>query len=203
MLEQNVSNIREEIGALGNEVQAAFANQNLGINGQFTSLGNRLCESEKSSLTAAFQATIQGMQNTQAIQGQAAANQIVAAENACAIKGLIQAEADNTRSLVHSETDRVIALLNATETQNLRDRILELTRHSDNREAQITITNTATATANQFQQQQQAQTQFLANALNVLGDQIARQTNQLINVGSGTVSGAAQTATNANTKINS
>lgn len=201
VLEQNVSNIREEIGTLGNEMQVAFSASNINNANNFRALDNQICGINQNLSNLAYAQTLQGVQNTQSIKDQATANQIIAAENACAIKGLVQAEADATRQLVHAETDRVIALINATETQNLRDRILELTRHGERRETEINITNTATATQNQFQQQLQAQSQLFANGLNLLGDQIARQTNSIVNLGTMTASG--QTNSAAQTKVNS
>lgn len=199
--EQNISNIREEIGTLGNEMQVAFSAANINNANNFRALDNQICGINQNLSNLNYAQTLQGMQNTQSIKDQATANQIVAAENACAIKGLVQAEADNTRSLVHAETDRVIALINATETQNLRDRILELTRHGDRRETEINITNTATATQAQLQVQGQQQQQQFANFANLVSDQLARQANSIVNLGTMTASG--QTNSAAQTKVNS
>lgn len=200
--EQNISNIREEIGTLGNEMQVAFSAANINNANNFRALDNQICGINQNLSNLNYAQTLQNMQNTQSIKDQATANQMVAAENACAIKGLIQAEADNTRSLVHAETDRVIALINATETQNLRDRILELTRSGDRRETEINITNTATATQSQVQAQLQSQNQFLATMFNSLGDQVNRAANSVVQVGTGLVSGP-QDNTQNNTKVNS
>ena len=151
VLEQNVSNIREEIGALGNEFQAAINASNMNNSNNFRALDNQICGINQNLSNLSFAQTLQGVQNTQSIKDQATANQIVAAENACAIKGLIQAEADNTRQLVHAETDRVIGLLNQTKIDDLREQLELERRGRRDREIEINIQNTATNTSNQIQ----------------------------------------------------
>lgn len=133
VLEQNVSNIREEIGTLGNEMQVAFSAANINNANNFRALDNQICGVNQNLANLNFAQTIQNMNNTQAIQNQATANQIIAAENACAIKGLIQAESDATRQLVHAETDRVLALMNANLIDDLRNELLQERRSRDNR----------------------------------------------------------------------
>lgn len=206
--DQNISEFRKDVQgvnttveSLGNELQGAINMSNMNNANNFRALDNQICGLNQNLANLNYAQTLQGFQNTQAIKDQATANQIIAAENACAIKGLIQAEADNTRSLVHAETDRVIALINANQTQDLRDRILELTRRGDNREIEINVQNTANATQNQMQAQLQQQRQELATFMNVVGDQLARQTNSIVNLGTMTASG--QTNSASQTKVNS
>ncbi|APZ82874.1 hypothetical protein [Flavobacterium phage FL-1] len=190
VLEQNVSNIREEIGQLGNEMQSAFATQNLSFSGYFRDLDNRLCESEKTQLQSAYAQSLQAFQNTQAIQGQITAFQVANDKEFCAIKSQINADGDATRALI---TQNLI--------DGLRNELLQERRGRENREIEINIANTATATQAQVQGQIQAQTQLLANSLNLFGDQLARQTNSIVNLG--TMSGSGQTNTASQTKVNS
>lgn len=195
--EQNISELRKDVAgvnttveALGNEIQGRLAMQDLSQAGEFRNLDNRLCDSEKTALASAYAASLQAFQNTQAIQNQMTAFQISTDKEFCSVKGQIVSDGDKTR-----------ALINSIEMQNLRD-ALELERRGrSNREIEINISNTNQQTQNQLQAQLQTQSQLFANSLNLLGDQISRQTNSIINLG-GTVA-AGQTNTNANTKVNS
>lgn len=198
VLEQNVSELRKDVAgvnttveALGNELQGALAQQTLGQTGEFRNLDNRLCDSEKAALTAAYQATIQGMQNTQMLSNQMTAFQTQNAAEFCEIKQAINADGDSTR-----------ALINSIEMQNLRD-ALELERRGrSEREIEINVTQTNQQTQNQLQAQLQSQNQFLASMFNSLGDQVNRAANSVVNVGSGTVAGG-QTNNQSATKVNS
>lgn len=195
--EQNVSDLRKDVSdvdthveALGNEIQGALAQQTLGQTQEFRNLDNRLCESEKTTMQGFFAVQTQGLMNTQAIKDQLTAQGQMIAQNFCEVKSAIHADGDATR-----------ALINGIEMQNLRD-ALELERRGRQfREVEINVTQTNQQTQNQLQAQLQAQSQAIGNALNMLGDQINRQTNSMINLG--TMTGNAQTATNANTKVNS
>lgn len=198
VLEQNVSELRKDVAgvnttveALGNELQGALAMQNLAQSGEFRNLDNRLCDSEKSALQAAFAATIQGMQNTQAIQTQMTAFQVANDQQFCAIKSQINADGDATRALI---TQNLI--------DDLRSQLVAERRGRDSREIEINVQNNATQTQNQLQAQLQSQNQFLATMFNSLGDQVNRAANSVVNVGSGTVAGG-QSNNQANTKVNS
>lgn len=195
--EQNLSELRKDVQgvnttveALGNELQGALATQNLNQAGEFRNLDNRLCDSEKTTMQGFFAVQTQALMNTQAIKDQLTAQGQVIAQNFCEVKEAIHADGDATR-----------ALINQIEMQNLRE-ALELERRGRQfREVEINVNQTNQQTQTQLQAQLQSQTQFFANALNMLGDQINRQTNSMINLG--TMTGNAQTATNANTKVNS
>lgn len=194
--EQNISELRKDVAgvnttveALGNELQGAIFNLNSGIQSEFRNLDNQICDVEKTALQTAYAASIQAFQNTQAIQNQMTAFQITNDKQFCEVKSQINADGDATR-----------ALINGIEMQNLRD-ALELERRGrSEREIEINVTQTNQQTQNQLQAQLQAQSQMFANSLNLLGDQISRQTNSMINLG--TMTGNAQTASNANTKVN-
>lgn len=199
---QNSTNIIDAIGLLGNEIQVGLNANNMNNANNFRALDNQICGVNQNLANLNFAQTIQNMNNTQAIQNQATANQIIAAENACAIKGLIQAESDATRSLVHAETDRIVALMNSNLIDDLRNELLQERRSRDNREIEINVTQTNQQTQQVLQNQMQQQGIIFANALNALGDQVNRAANSVVNVGSGTVAGG-QTNSQANTKVNS
>lgn len=190
VLEQNVSNIREEIGALGNEMQSAFSLQTASQTAQFNNIGDLIMNGFSQTALAAKDATIQGLINTQTIKDQSANFQVVNQENFCSIKELIHADGDTTRALL---------------TQNLIDGLrAELAgerRGRDQREVEINISNSAVATQSQLQAQLQQQTQAIGTALGAIQNQLIHQTNSMINLG--TMTGNTQAATAANTKVNS
>lgn len=187
---QNTSNIISEIGALGNEMEQSFNASNMNNANNFRALDNRLCESEKSAIIAANAALISGLQNTQSIKDQASAFQVINQENFCAVKELIHTDGDATRALI---TQNLI--------DDLRNQLLQERRIRDNRETEITINNSATAVQSQLQTQNQQQQMQFAQFANLVSDQLNKQTNSMINLG--TMTGNAQTATAANTKVNS
>lgn len=184
--EQNISELRKDVAgvnttveALGNEIAAAHFQQTMDSNNNFRNLDNRLCDNEKATMNMGFALSNQ-MNNFQ----HAVDNQF------CAVKQQINADGDATRALI---------------TQNLIDGLraeLALERRGrDNREIEINVQNNATQTQNQLQAQLQAQSQMFANGLNLLGDQVNRATNSVVNLG--TMVGSGQTATQSNTKVNS
>lgn len=195
--EQNISELRKDVAgvnttveALGNELQGALAMQNLSQQAEFRNLDNRLCDSEKAALQAAYAATLQGMQNTQAIQAQMTSFQVSNDKEFCSIKSQINADGDATRALI---TQNLI--------DGLRNELLQERRGRENREIEINIANTANATQSQLQAQLQNQNQLIANGFSLFGDQINRQTSSIVNLGN--MAGVGQTNTNANTKVNS
>lgn len=198
VLEQNVSELRKdvqgvntEVHKLGNEIAASQAAQTNALQADFRNLDNQICDVEKTQLQSAYAASLQAFQNTQAIQNQVTAFQVANDLQFCAIKSQINADGDATR-----------ALINQNLIDDLRGQLALERRGRDLREIEINVTQTSQQTQNQLQAQLQTQSQVFANALGLLGDQINRQANQLINVGSGVVSGSPQNNNNANTKIN-
>lgn len=198
VLEQNVSELRKDVQGvnttvhqLGNEIQAALAQQTLGQTGEFRNLDNQICEVEKTALQTAHAASIQGMQNTQMLSNQLTAFQVSNDKEFCAIKSQINADGDATRALI---TQNLI--------DGLRNELLQERRGRENREIEINVQNNATQTQNQLQAQLQSQNQFLASMFNSLGDQVNRAANSVVNVGSGSVAGG-QTSNQSNTKVNS
>lgn len=196
--EQNISELRKDVAgvnttveSLGNEMQQAFATQNLSFSGEFRNLDNQICDMEKTMLQQSYAQSLQAFQNTQAIQNQVTAFQVANDAKFCNLENQIHADGDATR-----------ALINSIEMQNLRDALASERRNRDNREIEINVTQTNQQTQNQLQAQLQQQNQFLATMFNTLGDQVNRAANSVVNVGSGTVA-APQTNSQANTKVNS
>jgi len=195
--DQNISELRKDVQGVATTVEAktndltnTIYQQTLGQTSQFTNLGDLVMNGFAATAPAAKDATIQGILNTQSIKDQAANFQVVNQENFCQIKAAINADGDATR-----------ALINTNLIEGLRAELVAERRSRDLREIEINVTQTNQQTQNQLQAQLQAQSQAIGNALNMLGDQINRQTNSMINLG--TMTGNAQTATNANTKVNS
>lgn len=197
VLEQNVSDLRRDVAEtsinverLGNEMQQAFATQNLAFAGDFRNLDNQICDVEKTLLQQSYAQSLQAFQNTQAIQNQMSNFQHATDQQFCAVKQQINADGDATRALI---TQNMI--------DDLRSQLHSERRGRDNREIEINVQNTATATQAQLQTQLQQQQQQLATFMNVIGDQIARQTNSIVNLGTMTASGQSNSA--AQTKVNS
>lgn len=197
VLEQNVSDLRKdvadngkEIHVLGNEVAGMFAQQNLSFTGEFRNLDNQICDVEKTQLQSAYAASIQGFQNTQAIQNQVTAFQVANDAKFCNLENQIHADGDLTRSLI-----------NSIEMQNLRDALEMERRGRSEREVEINITNSNTSLQSQIALQAQQQQQQFASFANLVSDQLARQANSIVNLGTMTASGQSNSA--AQTKVNS
>lgn len=197
VLEQNVSDLRKDVSdtsvnieRLGNEMQQAFATQNLAFAGDFRNLDNQICDAEKLIMQQGYNLSLQGFQNTQQLATQVSNFQHATDQQFCAVKQQINADGDATRALI---TQNLI--------DDLRNQLAGERRGRDNREIEINVQNTATATQAQLQTQLQQQQQQLATFMNVIGDQIARQTNSIVNLGTMTASGQSNSA--AQTKVNS
>src|SRR6478609_2517670 len=182
--DQNISELRKDVSgvnvtveALGNELQGALNSSNMNNANNFRNLDNQICGVEKTLLQQSYAQSLQAFQNTQAIQNQMSSFQHATDQQFCSVKQQINADGDATRALI---------------TQNLIDGLrAELSgerRLRDNREIEINVQNTATATQSQLQAQLQQQQQQLATFMNVIGDQIARQTNSIVNLGTMTAS---------------
>lgn len=178
-------------------IQTNLLEQIIGLNSQFSNTNNLLFGLDKSIMgtnnligTTALQQTIASMQNTQSIKDQAATNQNFNQENFCSLRSAIANEAEKTRALITSN-----------EIGNLRDELAAERRTNDRQHSDLTITQTV----NQAQSQSQSQFQTLGNqlgsALGILNDQIARQNNSIVNLGSMSGSAGTQANTSANTKV--
>lgn len=87
--EQNISDIRQEIGALGNEFQMALQASDNASQANFRDLDNRLCNSEKETMQMGFALSTQGFQNTQAIKDQLTVMGSKIDSQFCAVNGAI------------------------------------------------------------------------------------------------------------------
>jgi hypothetical protein len=186
---QNSANIREEIGALGNEMQQAFATQNLANIAQFNQVQSALCSIDKTAAVAALEAKIASLQSTNEIKSDINALSVKTDMQACEILRAINADGDATR-----------ALINANTVNSLRDELLQERRRSDSREIEINVTQTNQQLQNQMQAQFQSQNNFLHNAFGLFGDQLNKANNSIVAVGS-TLTGTGQNASQANTKV--
>jgi len=184
----------QTIGLNGQFTDALLAelNQTIGFNNQFTTLGTRIGEGEKEAIRSAMASIIAGMNNTQSIKDQAATFQVANSEQFCALRALVLSDGEATRSLINTNT-----------INGLRDELAAERRNRDQREIEINVTQTNLQTQQQVAAQFQAQTGFLATTLNSLADQLNRNTNSLINIGSGSVASSPLTSNLANTKVNS
>lgn len=189
--EQNISELRKDVAgvnttveALGNELQGALAMQNLSQQAEFRNLDNRLCDSEKAALQSAYAQSLQAFQNTQAIQTQMSAFQVTNDKQFCEVKEAIHADGDATRNLI---TQNLI--------DGLRNELLQTQKSRDNREIEISINNS------NAQSQAQAQTQRFETErrFDLLFNQVAKASQDIINVG-GILTGVSQTANPVNVK---
>ena len=154
-------------------------------------LGEAICESEKTTLTQFYAAAIQAANNTQAIKDQATAFAIVADKRF-----------DDLSAAGVAQTAAIIAKLNQTELDNLRDQLHSERRRCDARDLEITIQNSNTNVNTQLQAQAQAQLvrdYEHSKRFDSLFSQTAKAGQDIINVG-GLMAGIAQTANPVNVK---
>ena len=186
---QNTSDLRSQIVGVQSDLQAALQAQDLNILTQFTATNAQIAQVDKNATIAALESKLAAVQSQNAIQG--------------SIDALsVKTDAQNTQVLmaIANDGDKTRALITANEIANLRE-ALELERRGrENRETEISIINTNTNTQNQFQAQMQTMQNSLSSTLGVLADQISKQNQGIVAIGS-TLTGNAQTATSANTRV--
>lgn len=194
--DQNVSELRKDVQgvattvmSLGNEIQGAIFNQTMAQMAQFTNVNDQIMNSSKENALLAKDAVIAGLLNTQSLKEQAGAIQAVNLENFSEIRQLINTDGDATR-----------ALINQNLIDGLREELTRERRGRDARELEINISNTNQQTQNQLQSQLQSQNNVFANMLNPIVEQLSRQTQGIVNLG--TMTGNSQAQTSANTKVN-
>ncbi len=103
-----------------------------------------------------------------------------------------------TLQAINADGDATRALINVNTVNDLRDELLRERRRSDNRDIEISITNSNAQTQAQIQAQAQAQGSQLGLFFHNLNDQIAKQNQGIINLG--TMVGNSQAASNTNVK---
>lgn len=114
----------------GRAILAGLANNKDTTVAEARALGAAICDSEKTNLQQFYAQAIQAANNTQSIKDQSS-----------------------------NETALILARINESDTQRLRDELFESRRGLDRRDLEIRIENNNTAVAAQFQQQQQLQLQ--------------------------------------------
>lgn len=150
---------------------AAIANSKDTTVAEGRNLANAICESEKTNLQQFYAAAIQAANNTQAIKDQASAIAVVADKRF-----------DDLAAAGVAQTAAIIAKLNQTEIDTLRDQLHGERRRSDNREIEISITNSNA----QAQAQIQAQNFEINRKFDALFssfNQLNKNTNDVINFG--------------------
>lgn len=152
-------------------------------------LASAICDSQMVNLQQFYAAAIQAANNTQSIKDQATALAIVNDKRF-----------DDLAAQGVAQTAAILAKLNQTEIDNLRDQLTLERRGRDLDVIRIENNNINTNIQGQFQAQAQAQRErdfeFNRKFDHVL-NQVASARQDIINVGSGVV-GAAQTSTPTN-----
>jgi hypothetical protein len=158
-------------------------------------LAAAICESEKTNLNQFYAAAIQAANNTQAIKDQATAFAIVADKRF-----------DDLASAGVLQTASIIARINQSEVDSLRDQLHTERRRVDSRDLEININNSNTSLQNQIQAQGQLQAQLQTQArhetdrkFDLLFGQVAKSGQDIINVG-GLLAGVTQTANPTNVR---
>ena len=156
-------------------------------------LADAICDSEKTNMQQFYAAAIQAANNTQAIKDQATAFAIVNDKRF-----------DDLSAAGVAQTAAIIAKINQTEVDSLRDQLHSARRMSDSKDIEISIQNTNNNLQAQLQAQSQAQVnreyeaQRRFDAIVGSFNQLNRNTQDIINLGTMTGSG---TQANAQTNI--
>lgn len=170
---------------------AAFANNKDTTVAEGRALAAAICDAEKTNLQQFYAAAIQAANNTQAIKDQATAFAIVADKRF-----------DDLAAAGVAQTAAIVAKINQTEIDSLRDQLAHSHRRADTQDISIAISNSNS----QVQQQLQAQAQWQAQKdfdntrrFDSMFSQVAKAGQDIINVG-GLMAGVAQTANPVNVK---
>lgn len=169
-------------------ILAAISNSKDTTVAEGRSLAAAICDSEKTNLQQFYAAAIQSANNTQAIKDQATAFAIVNDKRF-----------DDLAAAGVAQTAAIIAKLNQTELDNLRDQLHGERRRGDAREIEISINNTNQQAQAQVQAQFQTQRDEFRNHFAVLAAQLNKTSNDVINFGTMAASGN-QTTTATNIK---
>lgn len=174
------------LAAIGNAKDATVA--------EGRALGAAICDSEKTNLNAFYAAAIQAANNTQAVKDQATAFAIVNDKRF-----------DDLSAAGVAQTAAIIGTIEANEKANLRDLLfLERTKNGA-LESKEVINQMGIAFGNQIQAANsnvvavQTQVGQLTNVIATLAAQVAKSSQDVINIG-GLMAGVAQTANPVNVK---
>lgn len=165
-------------------ILAAISNSKDATVAEGRGLASAICDSEKTNLQQFYAAAIQASNNTQAIKDQNTAFAIVNDKRF-----------DDLAAAGVAQTAAILAKINQTEIDALRDQLNEQRHHGRSKEIEITMI--------QNQNQQQQQFQVLNNEFdkrfNALFSQVAKAGQDIIAVGS-VLTGTTQTANPVNVK---
>ncbi len=172
-------------------VLAALSNNKDTTIAEGRGLAAAICDAEKTNLQQFYAAAIQASNLQQDLKDQATALAIANNQNLTEIK-----EAGV------NQTAAILARINQTEIDSLRDKLEHSRRHADSQDINISIANSNSQLQAQMQQQQQVQTQRDFDHIrrfDSLFSQVAKSGQDIINVG-GLMAGVAQTANPVNVK---
>ena len=151
--------------------------------GEGRALNAAICDSEKTNLQQFYAGAIQTSNSTQAIKDQATGF-FIANDNrfdALATQGTAQ-------------TAAILARINQTEIDQLRDELHETRRGRDRDGIAISIQNSNSQPQAQVQAQFQAQNEFLVRRFNEFDNQINNTKQGIVNLGTMVASGTQSTA---------
>ena len=181
---QSTANISGEVQTLGNEIANSFAIQNLATQAQFNQTNTNIAQAASAASLASKDAQIDALRTANALQ-----------TNIEALSTKTDAQYAATLTAIANDGQATRALITQAEIAGLRDQLFAERRRADAREVEISINNSNQQTQNQLQ----SQTGVLGTILSGLGDQIAKNTNSVVAVGS-TLLGTAQSANPVNIK---
>ncbi len=173
-----IANAKDTTVAEGRGVLAAIANSKDTTVAEGRSLAAAICDAEKTNLQQFYAAAIQASNNTQAIKDQATAFAIVNDKRF-----------DDLAAAGVAQTAAIIAKLNQSEIDSLRDQLHGEKRRGDNREIEISIQNSNAQAQSQLQTQLQTQRDEFKNLFAVLSAQVNKTSNDVINFGTMAASG--------------
>lgn len=143
-----ISNAKDATVSESRILAAAVTNAKDATIAEGRGLAAAICESEKTNLNQFYANAVQQARLAQDIQNQASAIAIVADKRF-----------DDLAAAGVNQTAAILARINQSEVDSLRDQLHETRRNRDAKEVEIQINNSAVATQNQLQAQAQFQVQ--------------------------------------------
>lgn len=160
-------------------ILAAISNGKDATVAEGRNLADAICSVKEQSASQAFALSTLASQNTQSIKDQNTA-----------FAAIVDRRFDDIQTQITSGNAVILAKLNQTEIDNLRDQLDRERRRGDSREVEISINNTN----QQMQAQFQAQNVALDHKLSLLVDQVNSTKQGIINLGTMVASGTQSTA---------
>jgi len=154
-------------------------------------IATAICEAEKQNMNSFYAQAIQAERNTAQLSAQAQA-----------IAALTDKRLDDIASAGTAQTAAILAKINQTEIDALRDQLAHSHRRGDSQDINIAISNSNAQLQAQLQAQAQVQSQRDFDHIrrfDTVFSQVAKAGQDIINVG-GLMAGVAQTANPVNVK---